>query len=57
MLSSNPDYRPSADELLTTFLQSEVDLELKWEKRQNRALKKQIREMEDQLGIRRKNSM
>lgn len=57
MLSSNPEDRPSADDLLTTFLQSEIDLELKWEKRQNKILKKQIRDMEDQLGIRRKNSM
>ena len=57
MMSSNPEKRPSANELLTNFLQSETELELKWEKRQNRGLKKQIRELEDQIGIKRKNSM
>ena len=56
-MSSNADARPSAHELLTNFLQSEIELELKWEKKQNKGLKKQIRELEEQLGLKRKNSM
>lgn len=57
MTSPNPETRPSAVELLGTFLQSEIECELKREKQQNQRLKKQIKELEGQLGIRRKNSM
>lgn len=57
MMSLNPEARPSANELLTNFLQSEIELELKWEKKQNKGLKRQIKDLEEQLGIRRKNSM
>jgi len=57
MTSPDPETRPSAVELLGTFLQSEIECELKREKQQNQRLKKQIKELEGQLGIRRKNSM
>jgi hypothetical protein len=56
MMSSNPDHRPSAHELLTNFLQSEIELELKWEKQQNAILRKKVKELESKLGIQRKNS-
>jgi len=57
MMSVDPETRPSAVELLGTFLQSEIECELKREKQQNQRLKKQIKDLEGQLGIRRKNSM
>lgn len=56
MMNSNPDYRPSAHELLTNYLQSEIELELKWEKRQNKILKERVKELEEMLHARRKNS-
>ena len=56
MMNSKPDLRPSAGELLSNYLQSEIELELKWEKTQNELLKKKIREYEDILKIRRKLS-
>jgi len=57
MTSNNPHQRPSAAELMANFLQSEIELELKWEKKENKVLKKQIKELEGQLNIKRKNSM
>jgi len=56
MLSPNPDQRPSAQELLDNSLQSDLELELRWEKTQNQLLKKKIKEYEEKLQIRRKNS-
>jgi hypothetical protein len=56
MMSSSPDHRPSAHDLLTNFLQSEIELELKWEKHQNAILKKKVKELETKLGVQRKNS-
>lgn len=56
MMSHSPDLRPSAHELLTNFLQSEIELELKWEKEQNAILRKKIRELEAKLKIERKKS-
>lgn len=56
MLSPNPDQRPSAQDLLENSLQSELELELRWEKAQNLQLKKKIKEYEQKLRIHRKNS-
>lgn len=57
MMSNNPDFRPSAHELLTNYLQSEIELELKWEKKQNKILKEKVKELEDKLRAKRKNSL
>jgi len=54
MMNNNPDLRPSANELLTNYLQSEIEIELKWEKTQNSLLKKKIKDYEEALKIRRK---
>ncbi len=56
MLSPSPDQRPSAQDLIENFLQSELELELRWEKAQNQQLKKKIKEYEQKLRIHRKNS-
>lgn len=56
MLSTKPEQRPSASDLLDNSLQSELELELRWEKTQNEQLKKKIREYEQHLKIKRKNS-
>ena len=56
MMHHSSDMRPSAHELLTNFLQSEIELELKWEKEQNAILRKKIRELEGKLKIERKKS-
>jgi hypothetical protein len=56
MMHPNPDQRPSAEKLLKTYLQSEIELELKWEKEENQRLKNKIKDLEKQLKIRRKNS-
>lgn len=56
-MNSNPNSRPSAHELLSHFLQSETELELKWEKRQNRLLKERVKELEEKLRKKRKNSV
>ena len=56
MLSPNPDNRPSAQDLLENSLQSELELELRWEKTQNQLLKKKIKDYEERLQIQRKKS-
>lgn len=57
MMNPNPDLRPSAEELLVSdFLRSEIEMELKWEKTQNNLLRKQIEEYEKILKLKRKNS-
>jgi len=63
MMDSNPDLRPSANELLTNYLQSEIELELKWEKKENKLLKEKVKELEQKLNAckackaKRKNSI
>ena len=56
MLSLNPEQRPSAQDLLENWLQSEPELELKALKIQNEKLKKELKGLEQQLSIQRKNS-
>ena len=57
MMNKDPAKRPSAHELLTNFLQSEIELELKWEKKQNKILKDKIKDLEKMLQTKRKNSL
>ena len=57
MMNSKSELRPSANTLLTNYLQSEIELELKWEKTQNELLKKKIKEYEAILQKRRKLSV
>jgi len=57
MMNNDPAKRPSAHELLTNFLQSEIELELKWEKKQNKILKDKIKDLEKMLQTKRKNSI
>jgi len=54
MLSKNPFERPSAQELLAHDLPSEMEVELKWEKIQNRVLQERKTVLENQLNTRRK---
>lgn len=57
MLNPNPDDRPSAEQLLVSdFLRSEIELELQWERTQNRLYQEKIQEYEKILKIKRKNS-
>ena len=57
MMHSDLDQRPSAIELLSNFLQSEIEIELQYEKYENRILKKKIQDIESKLKIVRKNSV
>ena len=54
MLSKNPFERPSAQELLAHDLPSEMEVELKWEKTQNRILQERKADLENQLNERKK---
>lgn len=56
MMSPNQDQRPSAHELISNYLQSEPELELKWEKTENKILKKRLADLEGKLKIQRKKS-
>lgn len=57
MLNPIPDKRPSAEELLVSdFLRSEIEMELKWEKTQNLMYQEKIREYERILKVKRKKS-
>lgn len=57
MLNPNPDFRPSAEQLLISdFLRSEIEMELKWEKTQNQLFREKIHEYEQILKIKRKKS-
>ena len=56
MMNSKPNLRPSASDLLSSYLQSGIELEMKWQKTQNELLKKKIKEYEEILKIRRKMS-
>ena len=55
-MNSKPNLRPSASDLLSSYLQSGIELEMKWQKTQNELLKKKIKEYEEILKIRRKMS-
>jgi len=54
MLGKNPFERPSAQELLAHDLPSEMEVELKWEKIQNRVLQERKTVLENKLNTRRK---
>lgn len=57
MMNPAPDMRPSAEQLLVSdFLKTETEMELKWERTQNQLLKEKIREYESILKIKRKKS-
>jgi len=56
MLSPNPDNRPSAQDLLEKWLQSQPELELQALKDENEKLRKELKGFEQRLGIRRKIS-
>lgn len=49
MLSKNPADRPSAQELLARDLPSEIELELKWEKIENKLLQIQYSRLEKKV--------
>jgi hypothetical protein len=57
MMNHDSEKRPSANELLTNFLQSEIELELQYEKYQNIRLKKKIKDLEEKLNVKRKLSI
>jgi len=54
MLGKSPFERPSAQELLAHDLPSEMEVELKWEKIQNRILQERKADLENQLNERKK---
>ena len=56
MMSRNPDKRPSAHELISNFLPSNIELELKWERTEKELLKKQLSDLQQKYEIKRKNS-
>jgi hypothetical protein len=57
MLNPVPDRRPSAEQLLVSdFLRSEIEMELKWEKTKNLIYEEKIREYERILNVKRKKS-
>jgi len=57
LLSQEPSQRPSAEGLLTTFLQKGIQKDLKEEKKNNEVLKANVDELKTKLGIKkRKNS-
>lgn len=56
MMNQDPDKRPSVDELLVNFLQTEEEKDVKTKKNQNKVLKKEVEELGKKLGIRRKKS-
>lgn len=56
MMSRNPDKRPSANELISNYLPSDIELELKWERTEKELLKKQLNELKEKYECKRKNS-
>lgn len=57
MMNPNPNYRPSAEQLLVSnFLRSELEMELIWQKRENEVLKGKLEDYERKMQIRRKKS-
>ena len=56
MMNPQPDKRPSANELISKFLSTDIELELESVKKEKATLKKQLRELQDRNGIRRKGS-
>jgi len=56
MINPNAAARPSANDLITNFLQDEIEFELQWEKNQNAELRKKLSDLEKKLNIKRKNS-
>ncbi len=57
MMMTNPNKRPSAEELLDCeYLQSDLERQLKWEKIMNERYKSRIREYENLLKVNRKSS-
>ena len=57
MMSPRHEDRPSAHDLLNSFLPSEAELELKWEKSQNQHLRDRVEELENKLRLTRKKSL
>lgn len=57
MMNPNPDYRPSAEQLLVSnFLRSELEMELIWQKKENEVLKEKLEDYEMKMQIKRKKS-
>ena len=56
MINPNSSLRPTAQELITNFLQNEIEVELQWERNHNIELKKKVADLEKKLKIKRKNS-
>ena len=56
MMDPNPDNRFSAEEIFNNHLQSELELEMKWEKLLIKELQEKIKEYERVLKIKRKKS-
>ena len=57
MMSPTADKRPSAHELISNFLPSEIELELKWERAEKELLKRQLQETKERIKRKRKNSI
>lgn len=57
MMSPNADKRPSANELISNYLPSEIELELKWERIEKELLKRQLQETQEKIKRKRKNSL
>jgi len=57
MLNRDPTNRPTAQELLTLYLPSEVELELKWEKTVNYLLIDKIKSYEKKAQRKRTMSL
>ena len=57
-MEKDSNLRPSAQQLLNSeFLQSEIELKLRWEKNLNDMYKTQIKKYEGMLNIKRKLSI
>ena len=57
MMHPIPSCRPSSKNLLVTdFLQSEIEMKLKWEKHLNQIYKNKIAEYEKKLNLKKKKS-
>lgn len=56
MMSPQPEKRPSAHELISKFLSTDIELELESVKKEKANLKKQLHELQMKHGIKRKGS-